>query len=167
MWLVIGYGNSLRSDDRFGLEVCNELQSYAAVEQLVEIIITQQLTPDLIEAVSKASGVIFVDASTDLAPAQMQFISLEQSVDRENLSSAKPNSPFSHHCTPQVIFQAAQSLYGRVPQGWLCTVGGAYFELGEELSPLVKATIPEAVHFVLEKVGVSRTNTVQSISGAM
>jgi len=182
MWMVVGFGNSLRSDDCFGAEVCKALTAHQGIENFAEIVIAHQLTPELVELVSQAAGVIFVDASSDLAPGQLQFIALSETVDgtldrtlhqtldqaldgtlaeipdQTKVNNPRANSPFSHHYTPQTVLTESGKLYGRTPQGWLCTVGGQHFELGEELSPPVKATVTQAVQLILKRIGLCGSN---------
>ncbi len=165
MWLIIGYGNSLRSDDRFGLEVCKALQSCTVVAELLEIIVTHQLTAELSASVTKATGVIFVDASANLAPGQLQVAPLNRLSDKANISIPTDNSPFSHYCTPQRLLEEAQELYGYAPKGWLCTVGGMNFEFGEQLSSPVKEMLPQAVQYVLKKICQDRMSINQSREG--
>ena len=143
MWLVIGYGNLLRSDDCFGAEVCRTLKSYPSIESLAKIIIVHQLTPELVDLINQAKGVIFVDASYDLAPGQLRFIPLEKALTDQLLS---------HNCTPQALLSETCRLYGSTPSGWLCAAGGINFELGEELSPHLQKIVPQAVKLIMEKV---------------
>ncbi len=144
MWSIIGYGNSLRSDDCFGLEVCKMLKAYSTIENLAKIIIVHQLMPELIDSINRSEGVIFVDTSYDFIPGDLQFILLNQ--------IPKNNSLFSHYCTPQDLLDEVKRLYGNMPPAWLCTIGGVYFELGEELSPLLKEAVPKATKLILEKI---------------
>ena len=51
--IVIGYGNPLRGDDGVGLAAIERLESLAPRE--VELIFTQQLTPELAQSVATAS----------------------------------------------------------------------------------------------------------------
>lgn len=152
MWLIIGYGNTLRSDDRFGMEVCTKLEANIAFSQLTEIIIAHQLTPELSATISNASGVIFIDVSAALPPGQLKFVPLNQELtDRED-SMPGSHSVFTHYYTPKTLLKEAQELYGYAPQGWLCTVGAEHLELGEEISLPVKQIIPTAVRFIVDKV---------------
>lgn len=147
MWLIIGYGNVLRSDDGFGLRVACDLKA-RNISHLSNIIATPQLLPELAEPVSRADGVIFVDASAQLAPGELECTALaEQSHCPEGQASS-----FSHHLTPLDLLRSAQALYGRAPQGWLYTVGGGTFDLADDLSPQAKARIPEVVRLITEKI---------------
>ena len=73
-FLVIGYGNTLRSDDGVGAKVA------AAVAELalpgVVALVLHQLTPELAETISEARAVVFVDAAVDAA-TEVQVRQLE------------------------------------------------------------------------------------------
>ena len=60
--LIIGYGNALRGDDGAGY-IAAELLRERIHDPNVEVFSLQQLTPELMEPVSRASQVIFMDAS--------------------------------------------------------------------------------------------------------
>ncbi len=56
MITVVGYGNSLRGDDGFGIYVGEALLSFT------NVILTHQLTPELIYKLENSDFVIFIDA---------------------------------------------------------------------------------------------------------
>lgn len=140
---MIGYGSSLHSDDRFGLLVAQGLKA-ADPEDGVEIMITQQLLPELLEPLSLAQGAIFVDATTELPPGVARCIDLEHQ-ELSCTGNSEAGSVFSHHFAPKELLEAARQAYGHAPRAWLYTVGGEDFNLGEELSAKVSLAIPKAV----------------------
>ena len=146
MWLVIGYGSLLHSDDRFGREVAERVLAEAN-EVAVEVIAANQLTPELAEPMSRAEGVIFVDASAELRPGSVECVMLPSSPDCTDGPSA-----FTHHCTPAMLLQSARSLYEHEPPAWLCTVGAETFALGESMSPAVSRAVPQVVTWILERL---------------
>lgn len=148
MWLVIGYGNDMRSDDGFGIKVAEELQA-RNISHVSKIISTRQLLPELAEAISDADGVIFVDANSGLAAGRVQCITLAS----EPASQEAALSTFSHQLTPQELLEGARTLYGRAPKGWLYSAGCKTFELGEQLSPRLKALVPAVASLIMEKIG--------------
>lgn len=150
MWLVIGYGSPLHSDDRFGHAVAERVQTLADPGS-TEVVITTQLMPELAEPISRAEGVVFVDANADLPPARLEF---------KNLSAPQASAPdipsaFTHHCTPATLLEAALVLYGRAPEAWLCSAGSQTFALGEALSPALADVVPVAAARILEVIGAS------------
>jgi hydrogenase maturation protease len=75
--LVIGYGNTLRSDDGVGQRVAEAVTALSLPD--VKTVSCDLLTPEWADPISQAKQVIFVDASVDaarevqlrpLAPAQ-------------------------------------------------------------------------------------------------
>jgi len=147
MWLVIGYGSLLNGDDRFGRVVAEELQDRVPNKE-AEVISIDQLNPELIEAISKADGVIFVDASVNLSAGELECVQLAESGSQQ--VSASPI--FSHHSKPESLIQAAAALYGHAPPSWLYAVGGEEFGWGEDLSAKIKKMVPEVVELILNHV---------------
>src|SRR5258708_26660681 len=101
MWLVIGYGSPLHSDDRLGWVVADQLEA-ALDPAIVEIAACQQLTPEWIEPISRAAGVIFVDANAELTPGQIACAALSPP---HETTHAITRVHFTHHITPQIILQ--------------------------------------------------------------
>jgi hydrogenase maturation protease len=144
MWLVIGYGSTLHADDGFGPAVVEGVRARLPCGVPLEVIAGIQPVPEWAEPISRASGVIFVDASADLPPGQLQCVALTDEAPRA--------STFTHHCTPQALLESAGLLYGHRPPGWLYAAGGANFTLGEALSAPVAAAVPRAVAAILKIV---------------
>lgn len=145
MWLVIGYGNELRGDDGFGIRVAEELQK-KDISHLSEIIATQQLLPEHAEAISRADGVIFIDADASLPAGTFNFASLSEN------PAPLADPAFSHHLTPQLLIGDARLLFGHAPQSFLYSVGGSSLALGEQLSPKVKALVSKIAELILNKI---------------
>ena len=122
-FLVIGYGNPLRSDDGVGPKVAE------AVEALhlpgLVVIACHQLTPELAEAVSEARAVVFVDAAAD-ASTEVQLRQLEPAADTQLMA---------HAADPRSLLALAQQLFGRCPPAWWLTIPVENLEFGESLSP--------------------------------
>jgi hydrogenase maturation protease len=152
MWLVIGYGSMLHSDDRFGRDVAEQIYE-RAVTGRVDVVSANQLTPELAEPISRASGVIFVDASATLPPGSIQCATLVPSVVQDDAVA------FTHHCTPEMLLQSARTLFGVEPPAWLCTVGAESFGLGESLSPSVSAAVPQVVAWILDRLTADTATT--------
>jgi hydrogenase maturation protease len=158
MWLVIGYGSLLHSDDRFGPSVAEAVQAMTD-PALVEVHAATQLTPEMIEPISRACGVIFVDAGVGISPGQIGCMPLNQTEPR-----AADSTALSHHCTPEMLLEGARTFYGHAPPGWLYVVGGENFALGDTLSPCVEQALPETVARILKhlKEELVCTNSVSS-----
>ncbi len=125
--LIIGYGNPLRGDDGFG---------YRAAERIPGAIAVHQLTPELMDPISQADHVIFLDASAEGAPGEIR---------RRELAPAEGGRPFTHHATPEGLLAGALQLYGRCPTAEIITVTGANFDLSESFSPEVSKALEEVL----------------------
>jgi len=125
-FLVIGYGNTLRSDDGVGAKVA------AAVAELalpgVVALVLHQLAPELAEPISGARTVIFVDAAVD-ASSEVQM---------RQLAPAEGAQLMAHAADPRSLLAFAQQLFGRCPPAWWLTIPVENLGFGEELSPLAQ-----------------------------
>lgn len=124
--LVIGYGNTLRSDDGVGPRVA------AAVDELglpgVAALVRHQLTPELAEPISSARAVVFVDAAAD-ASTEVRLRPLEP---------ADGAQLMAHAADPRSLLAFAQQLFGRCPPAWWLTIPVENLGFGEELSPVAR-----------------------------
>lgn len=145
VWLVIGYGNMLRSDDGFGVRVAQELRE-KDIAQLAKIIATQQLLPELAEPISRADGVIFIDIDASLAAGTFNCIAVSEDM------VCRQEATFTHHITPQRLLSDARMIFGCAPAGFLYSAGSASLALGEHLSPQVEALVPEIAQLIFDKI---------------
>jgi hydrogenase maturation protease len=134
--LIIGYGNPLRGDDGLGWHVAERLRA-TIHDPDVEILTLHQLTPELMEPISRASRVIFLDARAGPVPGEIRERTIE--------AQAAAGAAFTHHATPAALLAGAQALYGHAPQATLITVTGADFSLSDQLSPEVWKQIDSVV----------------------
>ena len=134
--LIIGYGNPLRGDDAFGQEAAARLQDII-LDPDVEILALHQLTPELMEAVSRAERVLFIDARDGPAPGEISLEPLEP--------QAESSAAFTHFSTPAGLLAGALALYGKCPAATLLTAGAAGFDLGAGLSDPVRRALRETV----------------------
>jgi hydrogenase maturation protease len=128
--LIIGYGNPLRGDDAFG---------YRAAERIPGAIAVHQLTPELMDPISRAARVVFLDAAAEGIPGEIR---------RRPVVPASDASNFTHHATPEALLAGARALYGRAPEALLITVTAATFELSDTLSPEVQKALEEVLRVI-------------------
>jgi hydrogenase maturation protease len=124
--LIIGYGNPLRGDDAAGFQAAERLGGLAV----------HQLTPELMEPISQAGSVIFIDAKAAGVPG---------AIAERPLEPGAAGAPFTHHATPEALLAGARALYGRCPPAILITITGADFEIGHPLSPRVSQALETLV----------------------
>lgn len=123
-FLVIGYGNELRSDDGVGAKVAATVEKWKS--PLVNAIVCHQLTPELAEPISAAQSVVFVDAT----------VNGEISVDLRRIEAAASPQTMAHAADPGALLCLAKSLFGRCPPAYMVTIPIENVAFGEELSPL-------------------------------
>jgi len=124
--LVIGYGNTLRSDDGVGAKVAAAVAGQALPG--VVALVRHQLTPELAEPISEARAVVFVDAATDASTE----------VQERRLEPADGAQLMAHAADPRSLLALAQQLFGRCPPAWWLTIPVENLQFGEELSPLAR-----------------------------
>lgn len=131
--LIIGYGDTLRSDDGAGPRVA---ELFAATDG-VAVRIRGQLVPELADDMRGREVVVFIDASATVAPGAV-------AVRRLTTTDAPKGQGLTHHVSPEGLMLLAERLYGARPAAFLVAIGAASFALGEDLSPSVAAALPEA-----------------------
>lgn len=136
--LVIGYGNTLRSDDAAGQQIAETVAEWG-LEQ-VEAIAVHQLTPELAEPISIAQLVIFVDVyvASD-GNTEVQLIELT------GLMAPETAIGVGHTADPRSLLNLAQQIYGRSPQSWWILVPAVDFEFGEQLSLVTQQGVGVAI----------------------
>ena len=146
--LVVGYGNTLRSDD--GVGVC-AAEAVAGDARLggATVRAVHQLAPELAPEMSQASLVVLIDASTELPPGHVAVHRLGGGL-ASDAGSGTPAAvgPSTHHVGPAELIQLAAELYGGEPEVFVVSVGVATLEVGEVLSPEVAAALPTVVDAV-------------------
>lgn len=147
MILIIGYGNSLRGDDGIGCQIADCLYE-SLTDPDVEILSRHQLTPELVEPISRADLVIFVDACSEGTPGEIESYRIEPT---------KDTSSFTHETNPGGLLTVSQELYGRYPDAVMFSVCGKGFEYGEELSTVVTLAIPILLHRIKQLVEAKTT----------
>lgn len=135
--LILACGNTLRGDDGIGPFLCEWAQERFAADARVRTIASHQWAPDMAEDVAASESVLFIDCALDLAPGQVMLRELSPAPIKPGL--------VTHHLGAPELLHTAHDLYGHRPsRALLLTVGAGTIELGEDLSPAVRAAIPAA-----------------------
>ena len=147
--LVIGLGNSLRSDDGAGMAVAEAL---AAKASCLSVRVCQQLTPDLAAEINQAPAVLFIDSvvpgpSNEHRPTLKPIPSIEIEP-----SHTHAVDPFSHALTPERLLALTLALYNHCPPAWQLLIPGYQWDVGDELSPATHQACQEALPLALEWV---------------
>ncbi|WP_419193190.1 hydrogenase maturation protease [Kolteria novifilia] len=130
--VVIGIGNPLRGDDGAGIIAA---EAILARELLggVEVVIQQQLTPELALVIEPARLVLFIDADLEGPPGSIKI---------QRVRPRPSSDPLlGHHQDPAATLAWCESLYGTAPQGLLFTISGSKFEMGDEMSLPVQRAV--------------------------
>jgi hydrogenase maturation protease len=134
--LVIGYGNTLRRDDGVGPRVAE------AVAELnlsnISCIVCHQLTPELAQRISRSRRVVFVDAT----------VNLRSGIQMEEVTPAETSRILAHVVNPRTVLALARDIFGRCPIAWILTIGIKDTDLGEELSPVGRKGMQEAIELI-------------------
>lgn len=135
--LILACGNTLRGDDGIGPFLCARAAERFAADARVRAVASHQWAPDMAEDVAGAETVVFIDCALDQAPGQILLRELSPAPIKPGL--------VTHHLGAPELLQTAEELYGARPgRAVLLTVGAGSIELGEELSPAVRAALPDA-----------------------
>ncbi len=135
--LVIGYGNTLRSDDGVGQAVVERINAWNLPN--VQVLAVHQLTPELAEPLSNVNLAIFVDAYPADFGEEVQVYPVEP---------ASSGWTMGHTSAPKGLLAIAQALYNYHPQAWLVAIPAKNFELGDRLSPLAERGIAKALKLI-------------------
>ncbi len=144
--LVIGYGNSLRSDDGIGqivaIAINTASQSELSEMKLKELtaIATHQLTPELAEKIIQFEQIIFIDAEVNSDRIKIKEIEV-------NRLNSKNN--WTHHINAEFLIHLVNYLYQKTPKTWLITIPIKNIELGEEISKEVKKEADKVIKYIV------------------
>ena len=134
--LIIGVGNTLRSDDGIGAYICSQMDALHLPDVTMRIL--HQLHIELIEDLWQYDSVIIADAAVTVK--DVEFIPL-QIHETQVLSS-------SHHLNANMLGALAQKIHGKNIPIFLCSVGGENFEMGETLSVKAMMNADNAVKLI-------------------
>ena len=148
MLLIIGYGNTLRGDDGVGQLIAHRLEAILGSNGIL-IIACHQLTPELVETISRADEVVFVDVTEDGQAGDIRSFALQP----ETAAGA-----FTHNISPSALLAASANLYGVCPRGQVISISGTHFDYGETLSLPVEKAIPQAVSLIRQMIEDHRIN---------
>lgn len=136
--LVIGYGNPDRQDDGVGWHILKYLAERighaipddpgASIEienDIVDLLFTLQIYPELAETISNYQRICFVDAHTSDIPAEISWVELNPEYEK---------SPLTHHMSPKTVLSIAAMIYDHKPEAILVSVRGYDFQFERSLS---------------------------------
>jgi hydrogenase maturation protease len=156
--LILGYGNVDRGDDSIGYYVINRLarrfghsdvEPYSELPEnltdMADVLFQRQLMPEMAEVVADYDRVIFVDAHTGAYNEDIRVV---------DLTPGYSQSPLTHHLTAESLLALTEVMFGRAPQGVLCSARGYEFDFTNELSEGSRALADRLVEQILAWLGV-------------
>ncbi|UCG53278.1 MAG: hydrogenase maturation protease [Candidatus Latescibacterota bacterium] len=143
---VVGVGNPLRGDDAVGVHVARSLRDKLPPD--VDIIEHDGDVSRLVEALRQWDRVVIVDAVTTGA----EFGTIHEFDVSETPLPAEPFRCTTHSFGVGEAIELARSLNGLPRVVWVLGIEGGKYEIGTELSPKVRNTIPRVVEIVLERI---------------
>ena len=103
MRVIVGYGNELRGEDAFGVDVIKKLEKFHLKN--TKLISAFQLTPEIVLELLEADEIIFIDACNN----EKNHYALACSL------SVQSRFNLSHHISPKTIVAMLESLYEKHP----------------------------------------------------
>jgi len=152
-FLLVGYGNVLRGDDRLGPYIVEKLQDILSTLKIsVKTIILPQLDIILANELQYARVVIFVDARND---DENDIVRIEQ-IERDP-------EPFSFHHTSHSLsiphlLRIAHDWYAHAPLCYMVSVKGYDFSVGETLSSGAEKAAEYAVKEIVKILQTIKIN---------
>jgi len=134
--LVIAWGNPLREDDAVAWHVLEGLRTLRPRPSLPALHLrhAHQLTPEMAECISRAAGVVFVDARRDGTPGEVRC---------EEVAPTAGQNPLAHSLSPRALLLYAEQLYGRAPRAVVLRPSSARRRSGREPRPKRRPAQPE------------------------
>lgn len=137
MLLIIGYGNTLRGEDSFGIDVVNEIESQRL--EGVKTLSLFQLAPEVCLECLDVEKIIFVDAGYSTNSSYALACNLEKSIDT-----------LSHHISIKTIKQILASVYKHIPSIVIYSMLTHSFEkIDDEI--LYKHSISKTIEHIKEE----------------
>ena len=122
--IVVGVGNTLRSDDGVGAFICAELEKINLSG--LTVLTTHQLHIELVEDLKEFDIIIVVDAGTN-PKSDVSFYPIT-----EHKSSGIHSS---HNIDATILYSLLQNLYPSERSFFVCEIHVQNFDLGDTISP--------------------------------
>lgn len=123
LFLVIGYGNTLRGDDGLGPKVAEAIQAMNLPG--VGVLTCQQLSPEDADPISNTAGVVFVDAA----------VGVSSDIQLRKIEPGNTLQLMAHAADPRTMLALARDVFGHCPEAWCLTIPAIKLDFSEEFSP--------------------------------
>lgn len=139
--IIIGIGNSGRSDDGLGWAFLDAIKESGVID--CPMIYRYQLQVEDAELISHYDSVLFVDATLTVLQRGFQIIQVMPEIER---------SFTTHALEPSTIVGLCEEVYGVRPQTHLLMIEGEQWELSNRLSHIGRLNLDEAVSAFTEAI---------------
>jgi hydrogenase maturation protease len=130
--LVIGIGNTLRSDDGAGVVAAERIGKQC---QDVDVMTVQELLPEDAEEIARHEAVVFLDASVATDRVRVTPI-----------GDPRTEVPLTHFMTPASVLELAQLVYQASPaKAVMIELPVTNVELGEVLTAEAERAVGEGI----------------------
>ncbi len=146
--VIIGYGNPHRQDDRAGHCVAGLVQAWAGEHGAaqVKIVTAYQLDLDMVEEIAQADAVYFSDAHVLSYSAEIVF---------DAVTPDMTTGFTTHLITPAGLLALSQQLYHHTPHGYIVSVPGEWFDMGDEMSPRAAQQAADAARMLIDHISTA------------
>jgi hydrogenase maturation protease len=152
-YLVIGYGNTLRSDDGAGQIVADRVATWKLPN--LRSLAVHQLTPELAEDLANSDIVIFVDA----------VILSKQNSEKLEIKTLECDRIYSnsgHIENPRSLLYLSKIVYKKSPLAYWILIPAINFDFGEEISSLTQQGITQALLAIEEIIDRTTNNLLNT-----
>ncbi len=139
--LLIGYGNTLRSDDGVGWYVADKIRT--KLNDKIDIIKADQITVEMTEDIKDRKLVIFVDAHVS---------DKEDWLKTEEISPDLKFGMTAHIFTPNALLALCEKIYSKYPKAYLFSIKGINYDFGEKLSEQTKNSAEIAIKQIADLI---------------
>lgn len=138
MRIILGYGNDLRGEDAFGVDVIKLLKEHHLKDTI--LIDLYQLTPELCLELQDAKEIIFIDAGY----SEKYQYSLACNLQGEGETN------LSHHISPKVIISLLSNVYNKHPKYEIYSMLTNQFDMIED-NKEYKNCIEKTCEFLIKR----------------
>jgi len=144
--VLIGVGNTLRSDDGVGAFICSQIGKLNF--PTLTILIVQQLHVEILEDLLDFDAIIIVDASVTGNDVDFSLLA----------TPTESTASSSHRLNASTINALIKAGYHKNIPMYLCAVRVDCFDMGEQLSVMARTNANKAIQIVAEWVAKQHLN---------
>ena len=137
--VIVGVGNTLRSDDGVGIFICSELEKSNLSS--LSVLTTHQLHIELVEDLKEYETIVIIDAGAN-PKSEVSFYPITEQKSNGIHSS--------HNINATLLYSLLQKLYPSDRSFYVCEIQVQNFELGNELSSFAISNAAKAIKLLTE-----------------